>query len=399
MSPPPGVSSAVRVPPIAVVETLRQRESEPDPGRGVSVAETLERCEHPLALLLGYAGPTVHDPDLDRPGVAAGREQRRTTRRAVAERVAQQVDQDPFEQHRVGVRLGQCSETSTATSAPSGPIASRTSGTSSSSATGARLTPSAPASSRLMSSRFSISRVSRSRDSSAVSSSSSRASSLHSTRSLRREVTLALAEASGLRRSWLTAASRADRVRSASATTVARAAAPASSARSWTAAAWAPNAVSRRRSGPRTVPPTRSTRCSPTGSSFGSPGPSSSPTDATVVHSAASSVRSSRATDDRPKVSRARPRIWGNDVSPRRMPPASPARIAASAWARPASVVRRTTRSTSSDTNAATATKKTNARDVVPVGDRERVPRRREEVVEDQRCPRRQSRAPATARR
>ena len=56
-----------------------------------------------------------------------------------------------------------------------------------------------------MSSRFSISWVSRSSDSSAVSSSSWRASRATRSRSLRSEVTDALADASGLRRSWLTA--------------------------------------------------------------------------------------------------------------------------------------------------------------------------------------------------
>ena len=68
------------------------------------------------------------------------------------------------------------------------------------------------------------------------------------------------------------------------------------------------------------------------------------------------------STDRSPKVSRARPRSSGSEVSPRRMPPASPARIDASAEARPASVVRRTTRSTRAETRAATAMNTRSAR-------------------------------------
>ena len=118
-----------------------------------------------------------------------------------------------------------------------------------------------------MSSRFSISRVSRSRDSSAVARSSAWAAGVHWTRSLRSEVTDALAEASGLRRSWLTAASSAERVRSASSTTLASSARLASWSRSRTAAAWAAKAASSRWSAARTGPSTRSRSRSPTGTS------------------------------------------------------------------------------------------------------------------------------------
>ena len=65
VSPPPGVSSGVRVPPMASVSPRDSASPRPDAGGVVGVAEPLERREHPVQVGRRDAGPAVDDPQLD----------------------------------------------------------------------------------------------------------------------------------------------------------------------------------------------------------------------------------------------------------------------------------------------------------------------------------------------
>ena len=70
VSPPPGVSSAVSVPPMASVKPAGDAEAEAEPAR-VAVAEPLERGEQAVGLASGDARTGVDDAQFD--AVARGR--------------------------------------------------------------------------------------------------------------------------------------------------------------------------------------------------------------------------------------------------------------------------------------------------------------------------------------
>ena len=71
--PPPGVSSGVRVPPIASTKPTGHREPEADAVDTRAVAEPLERLEDPLTVLGRDAGPSIDHPQLD-PAAGGGSE-------------------------------------------------------------------------------------------------------------------------------------------------------------------------------------------------------------------------------------------------------------------------------------------------------------------------------------
>ena len=220
VSPPPGVS--VRrpgVPPIASVEAAATA-----PGRGRR--RWCCRCRRAAGTVRtsgrvrsADAGPAVDHPQLDPVAQRAGGQQRRRLGRAVAERVAGQVDDDPLQDGRVRLDLGQrrpgCRPHVLAGRAAGRP---ERPATISSSAVSGGNTDSAPACSLLMSSRLSD-QASRAGpgDSSAVASSSSRSSA--GPADVRRAAGWSPPPWPGqrVRRSWLTAASSAVRIRSASA--------------------------------------------------------------------------------------------------------------------------------------------------------------------------------------
>ena len=104
VSPPPGVSSAVSVPPMASVKPRATRRPEAEPAR-VAVAEPLERGEQPIGLAAGDAGSAVDDAQFHAVGVGAGAQGDRRAA-AVAQRVVDDVGDDAFEQAGVGEDLG-----------------------------------------------------------------------------------------------------------------------------------------------------------------------------------------------------------------------------------------------------------------------------------------------------
>ena len=96
-------------------------------------------------------------------------------------------------------------------------------------------------------------------------------------------------------------------------------------------------------------------------------------------------ARSSSVTDVSPNASRTRSSSAGSAVSPRSTLPASVPRVSASAVARAACRVRRAARSTTELTSTATTTKTHEGQRVVRLADGERVQRRGEVVVQQQR--------------
>ena len=110
VSPPPGVSSAVSVPPIASARPRARARPSPTPVCVVPVAEPLEGLEDPLPVGRRDAGPAVDDPDLDPAGVRAGGDQHGGSpgglyRTALASRLARTRSSSA----RVGEHLGQVS--------------------------------------------------------------------------------------------------------------------------------------------------------------------------------------------------------------------------------------------------------------------------------------------------
>ena len=107
VSPPPGVVSGIRVPPMASARPRDSARPRPTPVLVVPVAEPLERQEHLVALVVGDAGAVVDDAQLDPVAVLAGGDQRRPVGRAEPQRVADDVDQDALQQAGVGRDGGQ----------------------------------------------------------------------------------------------------------------------------------------------------------------------------------------------------------------------------------------------------------------------------------------------------
>ena len=215
-----GSSSGVERAAHGLGEPAGQGQAEADAGVVVAVAEALERQEDPVAVgSRGCRGRGRRPAARPRPSCSLAVTERRPPGRAVAQRVGDQVDQDPFQQAGVGVHRGQVVGDAQAYAAAGRRRARRARGARPPPAPiAAGVTPSAPACRRLMSSRLATSRSSRSSDSSAVASSSSRSCvGERRRRCCAGWSTAALAEASGVRRSWLTAASSAVRIRSASA--------------------------------------------------------------------------------------------------------------------------------------------------------------------------------------
>ena len=322
VSPPPGVSSAVRVPPIASVRPRARARPSPTP---VVLSRSPSRWKGWKIRSRSSAatpGPRSMTRISTRPACALAASAGGPAGRAVPQGVGEQVGQDPFEERGVGDDLRQgLGDVDGRRRAHRARGRRAGAGRARPARPAAALTASAPACRRLMSSRFSISRVSWSSDSSAVASSSARSSSVHRTVRLRRLVTAALAEASGPRRSWLTAASRAVRIRSASAISPASAACSASSCRSRTTAAWAPNAASTRWSSARSGRPSPASISVPvSGTCTGAAGAGGGvagvgdhlPRGLGLVGRRAAS----RLTALRPKVSRARSSSAGSAVSP-----------------------------------------------------------------------------------
>ena len=109
--------------------------------------------------------------------------------------------------------------------------------------------------------------------------------------------------------------------------------------------------------------------------------------------------RSSRVTPVKPYVSRSWSSSAGSTRLPRTTLPARVDSVSASARAAAASRVRRAARSTVTLTATATAQEDDQREHVLVLGDGELVDRRREVVVEQQRCRRPPRPAPATGRR
>ena len=203
------------------------------------------------------------------------------------------------------------------------PSSSRAGKTMSARSVGARVTPSAPACTRLTSSRLVTSSARESRLSAAVSSSSARSVGGSSISVERRALTAADAEVSGRRRSWPTAASSAERRRSVSASSSAASAASASAPCSMACSicvAMTPN--SRRSDAARSCPCSSSTARLPIGTFVIRSSPAGSPS----VTRGSPSTR--RRTPVSPNASRVRVTIACRASSPRSTLPA----IVASSW-------------------------------------------------------------------
>ena len=77
-------------------------QAESDAGPVVRVAEPVEGQERPLPVGFGDAGPVIDHAQLDPVPAGPGRDQRRRRRGGVAQRVADQVRDDPLGDRRVG---------------------------------------------------------------------------------------------------------------------------------------------------------------------------------------------------------------------------------------------------------------------------------------------------------
>ena len=226
VSPPPGVSSASRVPPIASTNPFDSARPRPTPAVLSVSPSRWNGTNTSSRRSAGNARARVDDAQLHAVAEFAGRDDRRLSRRGSSAA-------------RWSSRLtsARCSSTASACDrrdrrrVPARPrpaparSSSRAPPTTSSSATGARLTPSTPGLQPADVQQVGDQRRrARPRLSSAVSSSSARSAALSSTSPERSDVTAAVAAASGRRRSCPTAASRALRSRSASASGFASAA-------------------------------------------------------------------------------------------------------------------------------------------------------------------------------
>ena len=80
VSPPPGVSSASRVPPMASAKPRATARPEAHAGAARGVAVPLEGGEDPVLGLVGHAGAAVDDPHLDPVAEGAGGDQHRRAR-------------------------------------------------------------------------------------------------------------------------------------------------------------------------------------------------------------------------------------------------------------------------------------------------------------------------------
>ena len=221
VSPPPGVSSGARVPPIASARPRDSARPRPDAGVVVPVAEPLERQEHLVPVgPRGMPGPWSTTRSSTGPPCSLAVTSGGRSGRAEPQRVGDQVDQDPFQQAGVGADRGQVGgDAARATCAAGSPeLVERRRDRVLQADRRPATRPSTPACRRLMSSRFAdqpgepVQRlVGGGQQFVAVVARRSRP------RRCAGWSTAALAEASGVRRSWLTAASSAVRIRSASA--------------------------------------------------------------------------------------------------------------------------------------------------------------------------------------
>ena len=240
-----------------------------------------------------------------------------------------------------------------------------------------------------MSSRLPTRRLSRSASTSMASANSRRCSASHATSDWSRLVADALIDASGVRRSWLTAWRSAVRSWSASVSRAATAASACSrrdcrartrldrnvrSTRWSSADRWAPRRT-------RTAVPSavRSQR-SPSNGSVGGSGPEL----ASMIHPSSRLDSSETASSGERACGAGRAGRAAGSGSPMRMPLVR-ASVPASARACSASRLRLATRSTRTLAPAAAATKMSEGGHVLGVADRERVDRRHEVPVDEQR--------------
>src|SRR5215475_9772210 len=88
-------------------KATREREPKPNPGCVVGVTESLERGEDAVAFLLGDTRTLVHDPYFDAIVVRACANDRWVLGSRIAQRVAEQVDEDALADRRISLDLRQ----------------------------------------------------------------------------------------------------------------------------------------------------------------------------------------------------------------------------------------------------------------------------------------------------
>ena len=381
VSPPPGCLVGYERAAHGLREPPGEREAEADAGVVVAVAEPLEGQEDPVARRPGGCparGRRPRSPRARRRRVRARGDEDGAARPAVADGVGDQVDQDPFQQRRVGEHSGR----------PPGsllPRPGRAAGRGRRRRTGHDVLECGRLQRQPEHPRLQAAHVEQVGDQAVQlgpgtrrrwRATPSRSCVDPVTSAVRRLSTAALAEASGVRRSWLTAASSAVRILSASASGRAarpprqavlpqrhrRLAANASSTRGRT-----PSGVRPRRTSV-TVVVDRDLGRALVGAAAGlrrrrSRRSASSPDRPGGRASAAASARrSSSVTESSPKATRSRSSRSLGVLSPRSTLPARFASTSASALARAASRVRRAARSTTALTATATTTNAASAR-------------------------------------